>query len=201
MAPWRPRHAIRHPTTIHAGPQSHNREQARSETVDTISQKHAQYLSSSRVTQSGPEDSAKRQSDTGYRCNVQGVTMCSRSLKQTAISLSSCEAEFSTASACARDPSRSRRTLPRTSLGTLQFVSKWIQIRHVAFYSEEDREDSSTLKIRCLAVHQWIMRETFIGWTREHERQHRRSLYETSGWTENGVALKETWTSNPGRHL
>ena len=43
------RHAIRHPTTIHTSPQSHNREQARNETVDTISQTHAQYLSSSRT--------------------------------------------------------------------------------------------------------------------------------------------------------
>ena len=46
MAPWRP-HAICHPTTIHISRQSHDREQARSETVDTISQGHATHLSSS----------------------------------------------------------------------------------------------------------------------------------------------------------
>ena len=46
-------------------------------------------------------DSATRQSVTGYHCDVQNVTMCSRSLKQTAISLSSCEAGFYAASACA----------------------------------------------------------------------------------------------------
>ena len=45
-------------------------------------------------------DSATRQSVTGYHCDVQNVTMCNRSLKQTAISLSSCEAEFYAASAC-----------------------------------------------------------------------------------------------------
>ena len=45
------------------------------------------------VTQIGPE-SATRQSVTGYHCNVQGVTKCNRSLKQTAISFSSCEAEL-----------------------------------------------------------------------------------------------------------
>ena len=33
-------------------------------------------------------DSATRQSVTGYHCDVQNVTMCSQSLKQTAISLS-----------------------------------------------------------------------------------------------------------------
>ena len=41
------RHAIRHPTSIHTSPQPHDREQARSETVDTISQRHATHLSSS----------------------------------------------------------------------------------------------------------------------------------------------------------
>ena len=41
------RHAIRHPTTIHTSPQPHDREQARSETVDRISQRHATHLSSS----------------------------------------------------------------------------------------------------------------------------------------------------------
>ena len=38
-------------------------------------------------------DSATRQSVTGYHCDVQNVTKCNRSLKQTAISLSACEAE------------------------------------------------------------------------------------------------------------
>ena len=46
-------------------------------------------------------DSATRQSVMGYHCEVQNVTMCNRSLKQTAISLSSCDAEFYAASACA----------------------------------------------------------------------------------------------------
>ena len=48
-------------------------------------------------------DSATRQSVTGYHCDVQNVTMCNRSLKQTAISVSACEAEFYAASACAGD--------------------------------------------------------------------------------------------------
>ena len=48
-------------------------------------------------------DSATRQSVTGYRCNVQGVTMCNRSVKHTAISLNSCEADVYAASACARE--------------------------------------------------------------------------------------------------
>ena len=46
-------------------------------------------------------NSATRQGVTGYHCDVQNVTMCNRSLKQTAISLSPCEAEFYAASACA----------------------------------------------------------------------------------------------------
>ena len=48
-------------------------------------------------------DSATRQSVTGYHCDAQNVTMCNRSLKHSAISLSSCDAEFYAASACARE--------------------------------------------------------------------------------------------------
>ena len=44
---------------------------------------------------------SERQSVMVYHCDAQNVTMCNRSLKQTAISLSSCEAEFYAASACA----------------------------------------------------------------------------------------------------
>ena len=61
-------------------------------------------------------DSATRQSVTGYHCDEQNVTMCNRSLKQTAISLSSCEAEFHAASACAGELLGTRRTLQGTSL-------------------------------------------------------------------------------------
>ena len=56
-------------------------------------------------------DSATRQSVSGYHCDVPGVTMCNRSLKQTAISLSSCDAEFHAASTCAKELLGSRRTL------------------------------------------------------------------------------------------
>ena len=44
---WKTRHVIRHPTTNHASPHPHDREQARSETVDTISQRHSTHVSSS----------------------------------------------------------------------------------------------------------------------------------------------------------
>ena len=45
-------------------------------------------------------DSATRQSVAGDPCSVQEVMTCNRILKQTAINLSSCEAEFYAASAC-----------------------------------------------------------------------------------------------------
>ena len=45
-------------------------------------------------------DSASRQNVAGHHCNVQGVMLCDRSLMQTAISLSSCEAEVFAAIAC-----------------------------------------------------------------------------------------------------
>ena len=53
MAPWRQRHAIGHPATIHTSPQPHDREQARSETVDAIYQRHARHLSSSCTARNG----------------------------------------------------------------------------------------------------------------------------------------------------
>ena len=53
------------------------------------------------VTQIGPAIQQRAKSVTVYRCNGQGVTIRNRSLRQTAISLSSCEAEFYAASACA----------------------------------------------------------------------------------------------------
>ena len=84
-------------------------------------------------------DSATRQSVPRYHCNVQGVTMYNRSLKQTAISLSSCEAEFYSASACAgellENSSRNCNT-------TFQFVSRWIQSRYDTCCSAEDEADS-----------------------------------------------------------
>ena len=43
-------------------------------------------------------------------------------------------------------------------------------------------------------------RKTSIGESGGHEEQYCRSLHETPGWTENAVARKETWTSNPGRY-
>ena len=85
-------------------------------------------------------DSATRQSVTGYPCNAQGVTMCTRSLKPTAISLGSCDAEFYAASACAGE------LLVWNFTTTFQFVPRWSQIRHVTFHSEEDREDSNAMK-------------------------------------------------------
>ena len=66
--------------------------------------------------------------------------MCNRSLKPTAISLGSCDAEFYAASACAGE------LLVRNFTTTFQFVPRWIQIRHVTFHSEEGREDSNALK-------------------------------------------------------
>ena len=56
--------------------------------------------------------------------------MCNRSLKQTAIGLSSCEAEFYAASACAEEGTRRTQT--------------------------HYRGDQADSKIRCLAIQQWI---------------------------------------------
>ena len=103
-------------------------------------------------------DSATRRSVPGYQCNVQGVTMCNRSLKQTAISLSSCEAAFYAVTACVgellglaelfkdlhhkvsvrleMDSDSARHILQRRGPGGLKHVEK-----------------------RCLAIQQWLREE------------------------------------------
>ena len=70
--------------------------------------------------------------------------MRNRSLKQTVISLSSCEAEIYAVSTCAGE------FLGLTELFkelhyNVSLRLRWIQIRHVTFSREEDQEDSSTL--------------------------------------------------------
>ena len=160
------RHAIRHPTTIHTSPQSHNREQARSETVDTISQKarntpvfvlnRAEWFQNGLLELVGRRDSdwtgdsATCQSVTEYHCNV----LC-HCLKQTGISLSSCEAEFYAASACA---------------GELLGLAELFKELHynVSVRLEMDSDSArhipqrrgpggpKHIEIRCLAVQQWI---------------------------------------------
>ena len=107
MAPWR--HASRHPTTIHTSTQPHDREPRylkgtqhtclRLEPREIVLTGLLELVGRSDSGWAG--DSATRQSVTGYHCDVLNGTMCNRSLKQTAISLSSCEAEFYTASVCA----------------------------------------------------------------------------------------------------
>ena len=99
-------------------------------------------------------DSATRQSVTGYHCDVQNVTMCNRSLKQTATSLSSCEAEFYAASACAGE--------------FLGFAELFLELHHKVSVCLEMDSDSARhilqrrgpgglkrIEIRCLATQQW----------------------------------------------
>ena len=98
-------------------------------------------------------DSATRQSVTGYHCDVQNVTMCNRSLKQTAISLSSCEAEFHAASTCA---------------GELLGLAELFKELHYKVRLEMDSDLArhilqrrgpcglKHIEIRCLSIQQWI---------------------------------------------
>ena len=100
-------------------------------------------------------DSATRQSVTGYHCDVQNVTMCNRSLKLTAISLSSCEAEFHAASACAGE-----------LLGLAELFKELHYKVSVRLEMDSDsarhilqRRGPGGLKhieLRCLSIQQWI---------------------------------------------
>ena len=142
------------------------------------------------------DDLATRQSVTGYHCDVQNVTRCNRSLKQNAISVSSCEAEFYAASACAGELLGLAELFKELHCNvSVRLEMDSDSARHIL-----QRRGPGRLKhieIRCLGKTTVDTRSTSIGGAREHERHHCRSLHETSGLIANTVAREETWTSNP----
>ena len=139
------------------------------------------------------------QSVAGYHCSVPGATMCTRSLTQTAVSVTCCEAEFHAASACARE-----------LLGLAELFKKLHYQVSVRLEMDSDsarhilqRRGPGRLKhidIRCMAFATVDQRKTPVGWTREYEKQYSRPLHEVFGWTTNAVALEESWTTRSWRH-
>ena len=125
-------------------------------------------------------DSATRPSVTGYHFDVQNVTMCNRNLKQIAIILSSCEAEFYAASACAGE--------------VLGLAELFKELHHkVSVRVEMDSDSarhihSAAQRTRWTQTHRDTMlvntavdtRETSIRESSGHEEQHSRSFHETS---------------------
>ena len=137
-------------------------------------------------------DSATRQSVTGDHCNVRGVMLCKLMLKQTVISLSSCEAEFYAAGACAGE------LLGLAELFKELHYNVSVRLEMDSARHILQRRGPGGVKhneIRCLVFTTMDQKETNIGWTRGYERHPRRSLQETSEWTENAVALMETWAT------
>ena len=140
----------------------------------------------------GPEMRQFAKCVTGHHCDVQNVTKCNRSLKQTAISLSSCEAELHAASACAG-----------TLLGLADLLLQGTSPQR--FSSSRDgfrlgKALSTAQRTRRTQTYRNTMlcNTTFVGESSGHEEQHCRSLHETSGLIANTVAREETWNSNPG---
>ena len=100
-------------------------------------------------------DSLTRQSVTEYHCDVQGVTMCNRSLKQTAISLSSCEAEFYAASACAGELLGLAELFKELHYKvTVRLEMDSDSARHIPQRRRPGR--LKHIEVRCLAAQQWI---------------------------------------------
>ena len=101
--------------------------------------------------------------------------MCNRSLKQTAISLSSCEAEFYSASACA---------------GELLVLAELFKELHykVSVRLEMDSDSArhilqrrrpgglKHIEIRCLSIQQWI-RETRLSVSRVNTKNNTADLF------------------------
>ena len=134
-------------------------------------------------------DSATRQSVTGYHCIMQDVTMCNRSLKQTAISFSSCEAA----------PENFWDSQNSSRYCTTTYSSSRDGFRFGTTDSTAQRTGRTvTYRYTILGYTTVDTRKTSGGGSSGHEEQYCRSLHETSGWTENAVGRKETWTLNPG---
>ena len=85
---------------------------------------------------------------------------------------------------------------------TFQFVSKCTQIHPVPFTSDENKEDSSTLKFDAWLYNNRSEKSLSVGRadTKKKKKQHSRPLDEVSEWTANEVALIETSTTSNGRH-
>ena len=80
--------------------------------------------------------------------------MCNRSLVQTAISLSSCEAEFYEASACAGEL-LGLRTLQGAALNvSVRLEMDTDSARHIL--QRRGPGELKHIEIRCLAIQQWI---------------------------------------------
>ena len=130
-------------------------------------------------------DSMTRQSVTGYHCDVQGVMMCSRSLR-------SCEAEFHAASACARELLGLAELFKELHYNVTVRLRNGFRRSETTLCSAEDQEDSM------LGSATVDPSKAPISGQSGHEKQLSRSLHETSGWIANAVAHEETSTSNSG---
>ena len=120
-------------------------------------------------------DWAPRQSVTGYHCDVQNVTVRHRSLKQTAISLTSCEAEFYAASACAGELlelAELFKQLPYNVSVRLEIDSD--SARHIL--QRRGQGGLEHVEIRCLATLQWI-RDKRLSVSRVDTKNNRASLF------------------------
>ena len=140
-------------------------------------------------------DSATRQSVTGYHCDVQNVTKCNRSLKQTKISLSACEAEKVLRSQCLR-----RRTLGLAELFKELQYNVFSSSRDgfrlgKTHYTAQGTRRTQTYRNTIPCNTTVDTRETSFCGSSGHKDQHCRSLHETSEWIANTVAREEVWTS------
>ena len=95
-------------------------------------------------------DSTTRHSVTGYHCDVQDVTACNWSLKQRATSLSSCEAEFYAASACAGE------LLGLAELSKELHCNVSVRLEMDSASARHIPGGLKQIEIRCLATQQWI---------------------------------------------
>ena len=155
------------------------------------------------MIQIGPEIRQHAKCVTGHHCDVQNVTKCNRSLKQTVISDQSqfMRSRVTTQPVLAQETCWDSQTYFFKELHLNVSVRLEMDSRHFlqAHFLERKRTQADSNISKYDACNTTVdTRETFVGESSGHDEQHCRSLHETSGWIANTVAREETWTSNPG---
>ena len=103
-----------------------------------------------------------------YHCDVQNVTLCNRSLKQTAIILSAKQSCTQPQSVLAWENCWDSQNSSRNFTTTFQFVSRWTHTRQDTFYSAGDQADSNTSKYDAWQYNSGYERRVYLSveWTR-----------------------------------
>ena len=121
------------------------------------------------------------------------MTKCNRSLKQTKISLSLCEADFYAASACAGELLGLAELFKKVHYNVFSSSRDGFRLGETHYTAQGTRR-TQTYRNTVPCNTTVDTRETSVCGSSGHKDQHCRFLHETSEWIANTVAREEVWT-------